>query len=92
MAQEIAQQLRVSTIPIPLPSPFLWTMCLLEEGISLLTRKARLLSLSKYPELAAPGWVCDPSKITRELGIRCETGLQQGIAETIAWYREHKLL
>jgi nucleoside-diphosphate-sugar epimerase len=89
MAGEIARQMSVWTVPIPLPVPFLWTMCLLQETASRVSGQARLLNLAKFPELAAPGWVCDSGLMERELGVRCDTQLKEGVAETLAWYREN---
>ena len=38
-------------------------------------------------ELRAAGWVCDPSRLRRELGLACATSLEVGLAETLEWYR-----
>ncbi len=92
MSEEIASQMNRWTIPCPVPAPVLWAVCLLQQVLSQLTRKASLLNLQKYAELRAPGWVCDTSRLRSELGFSCETGLKQGIAETLGWYtREHWL-
>ena len=60
----------------------------LQEAISRLTGKPSVLSRQKYAELRAPGWVCDPARLRRELGFVCATRLKDGIAETLAWYRQ----
>ena len=92
MAAEVAAALQTWTLPLPLPSALLWLLCLAQELGSRLTAKANVLSLQKYAELRAPGWVCDPSRLKQELGLECPTGLKAGIAETLAWYqREHWL-
>ena len=92
MASEIAAQMKKWTIPFPLPSLLLWVVCLVQQALSQLTRRASLLNLQKYAELRAPGWVCDASKLHREIGIACPTGLKQGITQTLDWYRrEHWL-
>jgi nucleoside-diphosphate-sugar epimerase len=92
MAAEIAAQMNVWTLPLPLPIAFLWTMCLAQEAWSRLTRKASVLSLQKFAELRAPGWVCDPTLLARETGCVCGTGLRKGVAETLAWYRQQRWL
>jgi nucleoside-diphosphate-sugar epimerase len=74
------------TIPLPVPGPVLWVVCLLQQMVSQLTRKPSLLNLQKYSELRAPGWVCDTSKLQHEIGFTCPTGLRKGIAETLDWY------
>ena len=60
MAEEIAAQMNVWTLPLPLPTALLWPMCLAQELASRLTGKPNVLSLQKFAELRAPGWVCDP--------------------------------
>jgi nucleoside-diphosphate-sugar epimerase len=92
MAGEIAAQMKVWTLPLPLPSAFLWAMCLTQELMSRLTGKANVLSLQKFAELRAPGWVCDPTLLERETGCACSTTLEEGVAETLAWYRQHHWL
>jgi nucleoside-diphosphate-sugar epimerase len=86
MAEEIAAQMKRWTIPCPIPTPVLWAVCLLQQGISQLTRRPSLLNLQKYAELRAPGWVCDASRFSRETGFECQTRLKQGIGETLDWY------
>jgi nucleoside-diphosphate-sugar epimerase len=50
------------------------------------------LSLQKFAELRAPGWVCDPTRLEHETGYACAITLNRGIAETLTWYREHNWL
>lgn len=92
MAEEIAAQMNTWTLPLPLPTPLLWPICLAQELASRLTGKPNVLSLQKFTELRAPGWVCDPTRLERETGYACATTLKRGIAETLSWYREHNWL
>ena len=89
MAEEIARQIGHWTMPLPLPTPLFWPVCLLAQLASRVTGKAGVLSLQKYAELRAPGWVCDPSLGERELRWRCETLLDCGIQRTLEWYRKN---
>ncbi len=92
LADEIASQLNVWTIPLPLPTAVLWAICGLQEVMSRLTGKPQVLCLEKYPELRAPGWVCDPSRLREQLGLTCSTALKDGVAATLAWYRQQHWL
>ena len=92
MAEKIAEQLRTWTLPCPLPAAVLWPLCLANEIFSRLSGRPTLLSLQKFAELRAPGWVCDASSFQRELGYTCSTTLDQGIAESLEWYRREKWL
>ncbi len=92
MAAEIAAQMGVWTLPLPLPTALLWPMCAAQEALSRLTGKANVLSLQKFAEVRAPGWVCDPALLERETGCVCATIMKHGVAETLAWYRQHHWL
>jgi nucleoside-diphosphate-sugar epimerase len=60
----------------------------LQETVSWLTRRPGVLSRQKYAELRAPGWVCDPTRLRQEIGFAGGTTLKNGIAKTLAWYRQ----
>ena len=92
LADEIAAQFNHWTVPVPLPPVLLWPVCLFRELWSHLTRRASLLNLQKFAELRAPGWVCDPSRLEREVGFTCNTKLKEGVARTLLWYREQRWL
>jgi len=92
MAREIAAQMRTWTLSLPLPVQALYPVCLAQEALSRLTGRASVLSRQKYAELRAAGWVCDPSRLSREVDFGCSTALGAGVAETLAWYRDHHWL
>jgi nucleoside-diphosphate-sugar epimerase len=92
IAAEVASQMKVWTLPLPLPTALIWPICLAQELASRLTGRPNILSLQKFAELRAPGWVCDPARLERETGYACATPLRQGITETLNWYREHHWL
>lgn len=87
-AEEIAVQMGVWTLPVPLPTPLLWPICAVQEALSHLTGKAVIMNRQKYAELRARAWVCDPTRARQELGVVCGTSIKQGIAQTLAWYRQ----
>ena len=86
LAQRIATELKVQALPLPLPKAMLWFACQWAELASKLTQKPNVLSAQKWPELKAPGWVCDVSKLRGEVGYDCRTSLATGLAKTRAWY------
>lgn len=88
LTEEIAAQMKTWTVPLRLPSAVLWLLCLLQEAVSRLTRQPSVLSLQKFAELRAAGWVCDATRVRQDLDFICTTGLRIGIAETLAWYRQ----
>jgi nucleoside-diphosphate-sugar epimerase len=86
--ESIARQMGVRCWRLPVPVPLVWPACLVQELVSRVTRKPDVLSLQKYAELRAPGWVCDATKLEAELGLKCPTRLEEGVRRTLAWYRE----
>jgi hypothetical protein len=74
------------------PLTLLWLMCLAQEVRSRLTGKPNVLSIQKFAELRASGWVCDPTLLERDTGCVCPTTLKTGVAETLSWYREQHWL
>ena len=92
VAGEIAGQMKTTTLPLSLPAVALWPLCCLQETISWLTRRPSVLSRQKYAELRAPGWVCDPTRLRQEVGFVGGTTLKNGIAKTLAWYRQEEWL
>ncbi|MCX6924358.1 MAG: NAD-dependent epimerase/dehydratase family protein [Verrucomicrobia bacterium] len=92
MAEEIATQMNVWTLPLPLPMALFLPICLAQELMTRLTGRPNVLSLQKLAELRAPGWVCDPTLLERETNYTCLTTLKMGIAETLAWYRQQNWL
>ena len=92
MAEEVADQMSVWTLPLPVPTAVFWLMCMGGEVTARLTGKPSVLSLQKFAELRAPGWVCDPTRLERETGCACTTTLKWGVAQTLTWYRQHHWL
>jgi nucleoside-diphosphate-sugar epimerase len=88
LADEIASVMQTWTLPLPLPTGVLWPVCVAQEWVSHLTGKPNVLNRQKYAELRAPAWLCDPGRLARETGVRCPTRLREGLARTLAWYRE----
>jgi hypothetical protein len=84
--------MKVWTLPLPVPLGLLWLMCLAQEVVTRLTGKPNVLSLQKFAELRAPGWVCDPALLERDTGCVCPTTFKTGVGETLSWYRQQHWL
>jgi nucleoside-diphosphate-sugar epimerase len=89
LAEQVAELLGRRPFSPSLPGAMLWPICLMAEVAAGLSGRPGILSLGKYPELRAPGWVCDPRRLRDEIGFTCATPLRQGLAETLNWYRAH---
>lgn len=50
-------------------------------------RRAPAWNLDKYREARQPGWLCDGSRLRRELGFAPRVSLEAGMAEAVEGYR-----
>ncbi len=67
-------------------------MASVSETTYSLMNKVPVLNKEKLNEFLANNWVCDISKAKKELEFKPGFNLQNGLEQTIAWYKEHKWL
>jgi nucleoside-diphosphate-sugar epimerase len=53
-----------------------------------ITRKPGIISRQKVAEARCKSWTCDARRAASELGFEAKTGLEAGLARTLAWYKE----
>lgn len=75
-------------LPIPSPSPAIWGLASIYEGIARVTGTQKILNFDKAREATAGSWICDGEKLTKELGFSCEMTLDETVRSSAAWYRE----
>jgi nucleoside-diphosphate-sugar epimerase len=51
-----------------------------------------MFNRDKALEMTQRAWICSPAKAARLLGWRAEIEIERGLRETLAWYREHRML
>ena len=59
------------------------------EAWATLTRSEPMLDRTRVVEMRQPAWICDPSSLIRDSGWQAQTRLEDGMRQTMAWYREH---
>ena len=62
------------------------------EHVSRMTGKITALNNDKFNILKQRNWRCDISPAVNELGYKPEVKLPEGVAKTIAWYKENHWL
>ncbi len=82
-AQALGRPGRVVRVPAMLA--FAAGFC--SEMVSLCRARPSIISRDKVREARCRYWTCDPSRAARELGWSARTGLREGVAETLEWYR-----
>ena len=50
--------------------------------------KPGVLDYEKGIDITRRYWICSPEKAKRELGFQSQVSLQEGVQQTVAWYRE----
>lgn len=73
---------------VRLPEPLVHAAGALAEEFARWRGVVPLFSRDKVCEFLATGWVCDPSRAALDLGWRPRWSLDEGLAQTAAWYRE----
>ncbi len=84
----ISRALGVPARVVRLPRCLLRLAGVLAEEVARLRGETPPFSRDKVREFLAPGWVCDSSRAAQDLGWRATHALDEGLAETAAWYRE----
>ena len=88
LSQEIAGQMGVRPLRLIVPAFALYPLCLIQEALSKLTGRPNILNRQKVAELLAYGWVCTTDQILHDLEFTAETSLEEGVRQTLAWYRD----
>jgi nucleoside-diphosphate-sugar epimerase len=83
-ARIMAKTPRVVTVPLPVAH----AVGACAEMWARVTGKPGIISREKVAEARCAAWVCDTSRAGRDLGFVAPTGLERGLAETLAWYKE----
>jgi len=77
---------------ISIPVTFMKVVAAVSESLSSLTKKPALVNKQKVIDMEQNFWTCSPDKAKNELGFEAEIGLENGIRETLIWYKEQKWL
>ena len=77
---------------IPLPPPIWSAMAAIAEAWAASTGNEPLLDRSRVTEMRQPAWLADGAALEAATGWRPKVGIEQGIAETMRWYRQQNWL
>ncbi|MCE7043244.1 NAD(P)-dependent oxidoreductase [Dyadobacter sp. CY312] len=62
------------------------------EAVSVFSKNAPVLNQEKIAELTAENWYCSIDKAQKNLGYEPKFGLEDGLKQTLTWYKENKWL
>ena len=90
---EIAQRaVGRRAIRIRIPEFGVYGVAAVAELLSLFSSKPALINFEKARDMVQDYWTCDPAKARRDFGFNQEIPLENGIRETVEWYRSHSWL
>ena len=78
--------------PVRIPHWAAFIFASASGAIGGLRSKPTPVNLSKFKDMAAPGWVMDIGKARSMMGFEAGTGLEDGLSDTLNWYKEKGLL
>lgn len=87
--QRIAAALGVRARLLPLPEALVRFCGRAADLGARLRGRPGIFSSQKVAEMLAPGWVASPDRARELLGWTAPTGLDEALAATVAWYRDH---
>jgi len=73
---------------VRIPEPLARAVGFGAEMVSWIGRKPGIISREKVAEAQCRYWTCDPRRAAVEMSFHASTGLDAGMAETLAWYKE----
>ena len=76
-------------VPVPVPTPILWTVGLISEKVAKLKGKPSIVNRDKAREGLAGDWIASPAQAQEELGFVPAEDLQTRLHQTAAWYQNH---
>lgn len=88
----IQKALKVKTITVRIPIPLFVFAAFLSQLFSKLKGEAASFNSQKAREISSKFWICDVSKAEKELGFTPKYSLEQGLTETVDWYRQNNWL
>lgn len=72
---------------LTIPKPVAYAAALAGEALAALTRKPPVINRDKVTDLSQSCWGCSIERAKRELGYRQHVELEDGLRETVAWYK-----
>ncbi|MGO9481265.1 MAG: NAD-dependent epimerase/dehydratase family protein [Candidatus Kryptoniota bacterium] len=76
-------------INMRIPHYALYSVAAISESIARLQGKAALINIEKARDGVQTNWLCSSKKARTELGFSTKLSLEDGIANTIEWYKKN---
>lgn len=87
LAARIAEMMGRRARAVAIPRPVAFGVALFAEGLAALTRKPPVINRDKVRDLSERCWGCSIDRAKRELGYNPQISIEEGLRETIDWYK-----
>ncbi|HJQ22750.1 MAG TPA: NAD-dependent epimerase/dehydratase family protein [Blastocatellia bacterium] len=87
LAARIAEMMGRRARQLAIPRPLAFGVALAAEGVAALTRKPPVINRDKVRDLSERCWGCSIERAKRELGYTPQIPIEEGLRETIDWYK-----
>ena len=87
VADLIAALMRRRLRTFTIPRPVAYGVAFAAEGAAALLRKPPVINRDKVTDLSQTGWTCSIERARTELSYDPKIDLEEGLRETIAWYK-----
>jgi len=77
---------------LKLPSIIMNSAALLSEGFDSITQRPGLFNRQKVRELQQNFWICSSKRAAADLNFEASVSIEEGVRETISWYKEKNWL
>ncbi len=88
----VSRHLKKKQIHIIIPIPLAKIIAKVSELIALISKKPSLLRFDKISEITAENWNCDIEPLISDFNFKPEFNLENGMNQTIIWYKKNKWL
>ena len=89
-SKPVIEILRKKGYKVSVPLTLMRAIAAVSEQIARITNKPTIVNKQKVIEMEQDFWTCSADKAKRDLGFEAEITLENGIRETIVWYKENK--
>ena len=76
-------------LTVPIPAPAFAAMARASVALARVRNARPLLDASRVQEMRQPAWLSDNAVLSAVTGWTPTTPLDQGLADTLSWYRDH---
>lgn len=82
-----ARVMGTKALRLRVPEWGVYAVAAVAEFAGLFSKKPVLINLEKARDMVQDAWTCDPSKAKQEIGFEQQIGLEEGIRQTVRWYK-----